>query len=794
MISGKKKILAIDDDKFMLEFLTDLFAREGYQLMTARDGLSALNILEDETPDIIFIDLVMSGIGGKKLCRIIRGMDRFKDVYIAILSATLADEKIDMVELGVNALIAKGPLSEMGQHILDVIKDPGLASSRCLSGAVIGMEDIYPRGVTKELLRLNRSFEAILQGMKDGILEAAPDGRVIFINQVALSIIGKVEEKVLGCFLTDLFGADNRERMRGLMHALKRAEMEPVKAVNLTAWKRRLEISIMPVGGSGGNVIVVVSDVTEACEAVEALETSHAQMKEMIAKNMDAMVIVKRDGRVIFANPAAEVLLRKGPDSLVGSDFGFVLAPEESTELDLIGPNKEPLVAEMRVAELWWRGKRVYLASLRDITKRKQMEESIRNANRIILEQQKSRIEEERLKVLLQMAGATVHELNQPLATLLGDIELLEMEAGAAPETVSRRLGSIVDSGKRIAAVVSRIRPMRGYETKPFAGGDSIVDLHQKSRFLVVEDSDKEYAIIDAVFKAEENISLLRARTIAEAFQILEKNEIDLILMDYSVPDGNAFKLMEAMNGKGLEIPVVVITGHGDEMTATRIIQAGAADYLTKESLTTESLFISVKNALEKSGLKRELHTVREKMTEMATRDDLTGLYNRRYGTSFLEKEVERARRYHTPLTFCMIDLDHFKGVNDRYGHQAGDAVLTAVANLFNENVRHTDAVCRYGGEEFALILTNTEEKGAMVFCERLREEAARQVVKWKGTSIGVTISIGVAQYYDEKDSSPAGLVERADKALYRAKEEGRNRVVRQVMNPQKMRKYGVAH
>ncbi|MCG6880651.1 MAG: diguanylate cyclase [Deltaproteobacteria bacterium] len=773
----KKKILAVDDDEFMLEFLADLLTGEGYQLMTARDGLSALNILKDHTPDVIFIDLIMPGIGGQKLCGIIRGMDRFKDVYIAILSATLADEKIDMTGLGVNALIAKGPFSKMGQQILDVVNFPDLTSSQCRAGAVIGMENISPRGVTRELLKLSRRFETILQGMRDGILEITSGGKVIFANRAFFSILGEAEEKVLGSSLADLFGSHNRQRMRAVLEDLGRKPSGRVEAFNLVAKSRRLEISIMPADDCG-NFVVVVSDVTQECEAREARDSSHAQMKELVTKNIDAMLIVNRDGQIIFANPAAEVLFHGGPNGVVGMEFGFPVVLQERTELDLVGPNKEQWVAEMCVAEIAWQGEKSYLASLRDITKRKRMEETLRNANEMILGQQKERIEEERLKVLLQMTGATAHELNQPLTILLGNIELLSMKTDAMPESVSGLLTDIVDSGRRIADIVRKIGAIRRYEVQPYPGGRGIIDFHQKSRFLVVEESEKEYAIIYAILEKEQDIQLTKAGNLTEAFEILEKNEIDLILMDYIVSDGDAFKVMEVLHEKGLSIPVVVITGHGDEMTATRIIQAGISDYLTKESVTRESLLLSVKNALERSRLTKELKMVSERLAEMATTDKLTGLYNRRYALETLEKEMERAKRYHIPLTLCMLDLDHFKNVNDCHGHLAGDAVLTAVGDLLIEHARHTDTTCRYGGEEFLLILTNTGQEGAMTFCERLREEVARQAVKWKETSIGVTISIGVAQYDDTKDPVPESLLERADKALYRAKEKGRNRVV----------------
>jgi len=489
-------------------------------------------------------------------------MDRFKDVYIAILTASLVEEKIDIAELGADALIAKGPFSEMSQHILDVINHPDLASSRCRSGVMIGIENRSSRGMTTELFSVNRSLNDVLQGIREGILEIAPDGRVVFANQAILSIIGEAEERVLGSPLTSLFGENNRQRIEELMKGSGGTLVETEEDIHLIAAGRRLDIYIA-IGKCGGNFIVVVRDVTEECEAMEAQETSHAQMKEMIAKNTDAMVIVNLYGRVIFANPAAEILLQGGSDGLTGTDFGFPMATDQSIELDLMGPGKELLVAEMRVAEMVWLGEKVYLASLRDITERKQMEESLKSANQMILEQQKAVIEEERLKVLLQMAGATAHELSQPLNILLGNIELLAMDSEVVPETVSRRIANIVESGKRISGVVRKMQNMRRYETKPYAGGAAIIDFHQKATLLLVEESDRDYETIHAIFKDEEDIHLMWARSTAEAFEILDRDKIDLILMGYFLADGNALGFIEAMNERSMEHAYPVYSQNG---------------------------------------------------------------------------------------------------------------------------------------------------------------------------------------------------------------------------------------
>jgi len=758
--------------------MNDLLSKEGYEVVTAKDGLSALDTLKRYTPDVIFVDLIMPRIDGKQLCRVIRGMKQVRDAYVIVLSATVIEDGFDIDELGVSALLAKVPLEELASNILWVLDHPDEARSRCLAGEVIGSDKVFTRKITRELLSVKKHFEVVLETIPAGILEITSQGKLIYANRKAVSLLHITEDRVLGASFGEIFGKDNRQRVEGLLKTMGETAAETEDDSPLTINDHRLNLAVIPTGGSNANTLVIINDVTGETEARGTLKAAKEQMEEIIEKNSDAMVIVNSDGTVLFANPAAEVLFKRGRDVLVGGEFGFPVVPDESIELDLVGPDRTYSVAEMRIVEIEWIGEKAYLVSLRDITRRKEMEESLRSANQMILDQQKTLIEEERLRVLLEMAGATVHELSQPLMTLLGNIDLLKTEKDV-PKTLSNRLANIVDSGKKISAIVRKIRAMRRYETRPYAGGATIIDFHQKAALLLVEESDRDYEAINAIFKEEENIHLRRARSMAEAFKFLEHNEIDLILMDYVLTDGNALQFIKTMNDKGMEIPVVVTTGSGDEMTATRVIQAGAADYLPKEFITKEFVSRSVSNALEKGRLNKELKKVREKLTEMATIDDLTGLYNRRYAMEALETEIERAKRYHTPLTLCMIDLDRFKNVNDRYGHPAGDAVLTDVGKLLNDSARQTDIACRYGGEEFVLILPNTDEKGAMVFCERLREDVAQHEVEWNGTFLGVTISIGVAQYDNRKDPSPTDLVERADKALYRAKEEGRNRVVR---------------
>jgi diguanylate cyclase (GGDEF)-like protein len=193
---------------------------------------------------------------------------------------------------------------------------------------------------------------------------------------------------------------------------------------------------------------------------------------------------------------------------------------------------------------------------------------------------------------------------------------------------------------------------------------------------------------------------------------------------------------------------------------------------------------LDLKNNNEIGRLARDFNTMAERLMEhktrleeLSSRDGLTGLYNRREFEDRLREETQRARRYGKPLSVMLLDIDHFKNVNDRYGHQAGDETLIAVADLIRLSARPMDAVCRYGGEELAVILPETDASGAGIVAERIRASVAESLTTTpQGDEIQVTVSIGFATFPQDGDTGP-GLVKAADEALYAAKQEGRNLV-----------------
>ena len=190
-----------------------------------------------------------------------------------------------------------------------------------------------------------------------------------------------------------------------------------------------------------------------------------------------------------------------------------------------------------------------------------------------------------------------------------------------------------------------------------------------------------------------------------------------------------------------------------------------------------DSVITAAVAALEKAHDFATVVEDKERLEQLAATDALTGCLNRRALIDVLEREVDRARRYSLVLTILMVDLDHFKWINDTMGHLVGDSVLRQMGDLLRREVRSVDAVARYGGEEFVIVLPETAVHGAMIFAERMRQRIQQYPFGEGAQPLRVTVSIGVASFPDQKATSPETFLAVADSALYRAKADGRNMV-----------------
>ncbi len=251
----------------------------------------------------------------------------------------------------------------------------------------------------------------------------------------------------------------------------------------------------------------------------------------------------------------------------------------------------------------------------------------------------------------------------------------------------------------------------------------------------------------------------------------LKSGKYAACLLDYRLGDRDGLALLREARIDGCETPVIVLTADDSEEVDIAAMEAGAADYLVKGGLTPRLLERALRYALK-------LDETLAQLRELAQRDELTKVLNRREFQRILDEEWDRSVRFKRPFSLVMVDIDHFKRINDTHGHQTGDEVLRHVASLLAGQVRNVDRVARYGGEEFAIIMVETERKNAVDGVKRLALLLAEApCIVNRELTIEVTLSAGVASGQADANSA-IELVAAADRALYAAKKAGRNRVV----------------
>ncbi len=304
----------------------------------------------------------------------------------------------------------------------------------------------------------------------------------------------------------------------------------------------------------------------------------------------------------------------------------------------------------------------------------------------------------------------------------------------------------------------------------------------RKGRILIVDDSPATRSqVASAVFRSGEHEVVGECADGFAALKAMVDIRPDLVVCDLNMPhcDGVQLLRMKAARSSLEEIPVIILTSDTDLTRKVSLLEQGAADYLNKPFHPRE-LLARLRIHFRLRTVQEELKAANERLYDLACTDGLLGIFNRRHLDRILEVEVARNLRYGVPFGLLMIDVDHFKRVNDVHGHTVGDAVLTSIATTLKGHVRRADTVARYGGEEICVVLASTGRDGATTLAERLR--AAVEAISHRdatGSSLRVTASFGVT-VADELDPAldVKTLLVRADQALYSAKRAGRNRVV----------------
>jgi len=423
-----KRILLVDNDRFILEVLKDILIREGHEVLTAQDGLSALDVLEGFIPDVIFVDMIMPNIDGKRLCRILRKMDDLKGTFLVSLSATAMEDLNEIKALDVDAAIAKGPLEQMAQEVLRVLEQSSDGSLSSPGPRMLGPAAIRERGITRELLSGMKHLEVILGQMDEGIFEIARDGRIVYANRGASVLTGLAEEDMLGRFLPDLFHEEDRERARGFLEGRADSEKRAFQGRPLRLNNCLAAMDVQPIPQSDGKVIVILDNITEQKRAEEALRKSEERYR-LLFENANDGIFVFQDDRIKFPNRRALHMFGCDADKLSEACFfDFIPARERDAVCErcrrsltggaagthsfrILKPSGEELWVELSAVPIQWEERPALLNFVRDITEKRRLETHFHQS--------------QRMASIGTLAGGIAHEFNNLLMVIQANASLV---------------------------------------------------------------------------------------------------------------------------------------------------------------------------------------------------------------------------------------------------------------------------------------------------------------------------------------------------------------------------------
>ena len=299
---------------------------------------------------------------------------------------------------------------------------------------------------------------------------------------------------------------------------------------------------------------------------------------------------------------------------------------------------------------------------------------------------------------------------------------------------------------------------------------------------LIVDDDDISRRLLERALTTE-GYRVVSAENGREALDRYKDEFFPIVLTDWNMPEMDGLELCQAIRERhsAAYVFVILLTSRDSKQDIIAGLEAGADDYLTKPFDPPE-LIARLKTGIRVLELERSLNKALEEIETLSVTDPLTEVYNRRYLNENFAGEVKRVVRYQRPLSIVIGDIDHFKKINDEYGHVAGDAVLRDFALLLKDSIRgQIDWVVRYGGEEFVIVAPETDLEGARLMTERIRAAVEKKTIEVDKHKINITSSFGVTGIdanTPSKKISPMAILNQVDQYLYQAKEEGRNRVV----------------
>ena len=645
----KKKILVVDNHPVMLKFMNDLLSRKGHQVVTAKDGLSALDVLKTFTPDIIFVDLIMPNIEGKKLCQVIRANPELKNIQIVIISAVAAEEEINLTELGADACIAKGPFNKMTKNILTVIEELELKNLRALPGEILVLKNGNPREITKELIAVKKHFEMILESMSEGIIETTSEGRIVYANSAALSLSGEPEEKLLGSNFISLFLEPDHKRIKNLLKKLGSGPQQISEESPITLNGHQVTLDFLPLELESPIVVIIINDVTER-KRMEAQLLMAQKMEAIgtlaggIAHDFNNLLMgIMGNTSLLLLNtekthPHYEMLrsierLVKSGARLTRQLLGY--ARKGRYEISPINLNQ--LVEE--TSETFGRTKK-------EITIHRELSPHL-----FTIEADQGQIEQVLLNLYVNAADAMPKGGGLYLKTM--DITHKEMKGKLyKPKPGNYVLLTITDTGmgmdeetlKRIfepffttkelgkgtglglASVYGIIKGHGGYidvESKKGQGttfmiylpatkadyrktsvkNETIAEIPRTKKTILLVDDEEFILKVSKEMLESIGYQVLTAKNGKEAVKVYQEKQgnIDMVILDMVMPDMSGGKVYDLIKKINPHIKVLLSSGYSIDGEATQILNRGCNGFIQKP-FSLKDLSLKIKDILEEGG------------------------------------------------------------------------------------------------------------------------------------------------------------------------------------------------
>lgn len=604
-------------------------------------------------------------------------------------------------------------------------------------------------------------------------------------------------------------------------------------------WLQTVKRPICADDGTVSHVLGVGVDITRLKQTEEALHQSKERLRRILDSSPDGMLVLDKSGRIRYANPMARSLLDR--EELHAQPFYCPLGTNESTEIDVTHLDGSVAVLEMRVIETEWDDQRAYVVSLRDMTERKGMEVALRESRArlkaifdnaavgICLLDADGRFVEINDRAA-DMLGYTVEEFLQcnhldftyPDDRIATEQRLDHLADGSLDtyqieKRFVRKDGTIIwcnvavtsirndlhELEATIAIVTDITERKQAEEALKRAHEQQVAELEGYNREITLLNAmsdrlhrcattDEAYRVVGnfgsqlfarqsgGVYLLDPEHTVVRAVAswgyVPECDLVFNANTCQVLSMESAnrMDDFPCTLGCENQTGEptcnSICVPLII---HGEKIGVFRLCSQDSSSDQAYDTMRRLARIVAEHLVLALTNLR-----MRERLRDLAIRDALTGLFNRRYLDETLVRELRRAQRQQHKVGVIMLDIDHFKQFNDTYGHDAGDTLLREMAIFLQKHIRSDDIACRYGGEEFMLILPGASLDDTQRRALDLRTGVKRLEVQHNGQWLGrVTISVGVAVFPDH-GSTDDEIIKAADKALFLAKRRGRDQVM----------------